>query len=131
MHEFKPSRNLCLVASIVLPMTAERQEWMRLGGDDAGKVFVDATGIDLTDPDHEGASTHDAMKFFQFVVEENRKRGIILKYEFKRVNGRVGELKNWDVGSIMKTVVNRKGHYILIGLSKELNDEHPKVLKRI
>ena len=52
MHEFKPSRNLCLVASIVLPMTAEQHEWMRLGGDDAGKVFVDATGIDLTDPDH-------------------------------------------------------------------------------
>ena len=78
MHEFKPSRNLCLVASIVLPMTAEQHEWMRLGGDDAGKVFVDATGIDLTDPDHEGTSTHDAMKFFQFVVEENCKRGIIL-----------------------------------------------------
>ena len=72
---------------------------MRLGGDDAGKVFVDATGIDLTDPDHEGTSTHDARKFFEFVVSENRKRGIILKYEVKRVNGRVGKLKNWDVGS--------------------------------
>ena len=52
MHEFKPSRNLCFAAAVVLPMTAEQQEWMRLGGDDAGKVFVDATGIDLTDPDH-------------------------------------------------------------------------------
>ena len=131
MHEFKPSRNLCFAAAIVLPMTAEQQEWMRLGGDDAGKVFVDATGIDLTDHDYEGASTHDARKFFEFVVEENRKRGIILKYELKRVNGRVGKLKNWDVGSIMKTVVNRKGHYVLIGLSKELDDEHPKILKRI
>ena len=131
MHEFKPSRNLCLVAAIVLPMTAEQQEWMRLGGDDAGKVFVDATGIDLTDPDHKGAGTHDARKFFEFVVEENRKRGINLKYELKRVNGRVGELKSWTVESIMKTVVNRKGHYVLIGLSKELDEEHPKILKRI
>ena len=51
MHEYKPSGNLCFAVAIVLPMTAEQQEWMRLGEDDAGKVFVDATGIDLTDPD--------------------------------------------------------------------------------
>ena len=94
MHEFKPSRNLCFTAAIVLPMTAEQQEWMRLGRDDAGKVFVDVIGIDLIDPDHEGASTHDARKFFEFVVEENPKREIILKYELKRVNGRVKKLKN-------------------------------------
>ena len=61
---------------------------------------------------------HDARKFFEFVVDENGKRG-------KRVNDRVGELKNWDVRSIMKTVVNRNGHSVLIGLSKELDDEHP------
>ena len=131
MNEFNPNRNLCMVAAIVTPMTAEQQEWMRLGGNDAGKVFEDATGIDLTDPDNEGASTHDVRKLFQYVCEENRKRGIILKYEFKRVNGRVGELKNWDVASIMKTVVNRNGQYLLIGLSKRLDGEHPKILKRI
>ena len=94
MNEFKPSRNLCMVAAIVTPIAAEQQEWMRLGGNDAGKVFEDATDIDLTDPEHKGASTRDARKFFQFVCEENRTRGINLKYELKRVNGRVGELKN-------------------------------------
>ena len=31
----------------------------------------------------------------------------------------------------MKTVVNRKGHYVLIGLSRELDDKHPKIVKRI
>ena len=31
----------------------------------------------------------------------------------------------------MKTVVNRNGQYVLIVLSKRLNDEHPKILKRI
>lgn len=131
MNEFNPNRNLCMVAAIVTPMTAEQQEWMRLGGNDAGKVFEDATGIDLLDPDNEGASTHDVRKLFQYVCEENRRRGINLNYELKRVNGRVGELKNWDVASIMKTVVNRNGQYVLIGLSKRLNDEHPKILKRI
>jgi hypothetical protein len=120
-----------MMAAILLPMTAEKQEWLRLGGDDVGKVFVDATGIDLTDPDHPGASTRDARKFFQFVCEENRKRGINLKYEWKRVNGRTGELKNWDLASIMKTVVHRNGHYVLIGLSKRLDEEHPRTLKRI
>ena len=64
MKEFNPSRNLCMMAAILLPMTAEQQEWLRLGGDDVGKVFVDATGIDLTDPDHPGASTRDAKKFY-------------------------------------------------------------------
>lgn len=47
------------------------------------------------------------------------------------MNGRVGELENWDVASIMKTVVDRNGQYLLLGLSKRLDDEHPKVLKRI
>ena len=131
MNEFNPNRNLCMVAAIVTPMTAEQQEWMRLGGNDAGKVFEDATDIDLTDPEHKGASTRDARKFFQFVCEENRTRGINLKYELKRVNGRVGELKNWDVASITQTIVNRNGHYVLIGLSKRLDDDHPKILKRI
>ena len=120
-----------MVAVTFLPMTAERQEWLRLGGDDFVKVFVDVTGIDLTDPDHPGASTRDARNFFQFVCEEIRKRGINLKYEWKRVNGRTGDLKNWDLASIMKTVVNRNGHYVLIGLSKRLDEEHPKILKRI
>ena len=94
MNEFKPSSNLCIVVTIVTPMTAEQQEWMKLDGNEAGKVFEDATGIDLTDPEHKGSSTRDARKFFLFVCEENRKRGINLKYELKRVNGRVGELKN-------------------------------------
>jgi hypothetical protein len=31
MNEFNPNRNLCMVAAIVTPMTAEQQEWMRLG----------------------------------------------------------------------------------------------------
>lgn len=57
MNEFNPNRNLCMVAAIVTPMTAEQQEWIRLGGNDAGKVCEDATGIDLLDPDNEGAST--------------------------------------------------------------------------
>ena len=130
MKEFNPSRNLYMMAAIHLPMTAEQQELLRLGGDDVGNVFVDATGIDLTDPDHPGASTRDARKFFQFVCEENRKKGINLKYEWKRVNGRTGDLRNWDLASIMKTVIHRNGRYVLIGLSKRL-DEDPKTLKRI
>ena len=32
MKEFNPSRNLCMMAAILLPMTAEQQEWLRLGG---------------------------------------------------------------------------------------------------
>lgn len=43
---------MCMVAAIVLPMTPEQQEWVRLGGNDAGKVFEDATGLDLSDPEH-------------------------------------------------------------------------------
>lgn len=131
MKEFNPSHNLCMMAAILLPLTAEQQEWLRLRGDDVGKVFVDATGIDLTDPDHSGASTRDARKFFQFVCEENRERGINLKYEWKRVKGRTGELKHWDLASILKTVVHRNGRYLLIGLRKRLDEEHPKTLKRI
>lgn len=105
---------MCIVAAIALPMTPEQQEWVRLGGNGAGKVFEDATGLDLSDPDHGGASTREAGTFFQFVCEENPKRGINFKYEFKRVNGRVGgELENWDVASIMKTVVDRNGQYLL------------------
>ena len=69
MKEFNPSRNLCVVAAILMPMTAEQQEWLRLGGDNVGMVVVGATGIDLTDPDHPSASTRDARKFFQFVCE--------------------------------------------------------------
>ena len=129
--EFKLSKNLCMAAAMVLPLSAEQQGWMRLGGSDAGNIFKKSAGLPL---DHKllmGASVEDAVEFLKYVCAGNRERGIKLKYEFRRVVGRHDKSRRWNVRSLMKTVGKRRGIYVLYGKAKRLNRCHELLLKRM
>jgi hypothetical protein len=127
---FRPSKYLCLAAAMVLPLSSEKQDWIRLGGD-AGDVYKNSIAVDVTSKLHYGASSHDAMNFLKHVCVQNRKVGRKLKFEFRRVIGRVDKDRCWCVKSLIKTVLANKGIYILFGKSKLKNAEHKALLKRI
>ena len=128
--DFRPSKNLCLVAAMVLPLSSEKQDWMRLGGD-AGDVYKKAMGVDVTNKLLYGASSDDAVEYLKHVCRENRKVGRKLKFEFRRVIGRTDKDRCWCVKSLIKTVLERKGIYVLFGKSKFKNGKHRALLKRI
>ena len=88
--EFKPSKNLCMVAAMVLPLSDQQQEWIRMGGD-AGNVFMASLGLSADNKLLYGSSVEDAITFLKYVCMENKKRGVKLNYEFRRVAGRYGE----------------------------------------
>ena len=92
---------------MVLPLSSEKQDWIRLGGD-AGDVYKNSIAVDITSKLHYGASSHDA-------CAQNRKVGRKLKFEFRRVIGRVDKDRCWCVKSLIKTVLANKGIYILFG----------------
>ena len=85
--DFQPSKNLCMATAMVLPLTAQQQGWMRLGGD-AGDVFKESAGLPVDHKLHYGASVEDAVGFLKYVCAGNRELGIKLKFEFRRVVGR-------------------------------------------
>ena len=128
--DFRPSTNLCLAAAMVMPLSSEKQEWIRMGKD-AGVVFKDSIAVDSSDKLHQGASSHDAVKFLKHVCVENGKVGRKLKFEFRRVIGRIEKDRCWCVRSLIKTVLAKKGTYVLFGKSKLKNADHKALLKRI
>jgi hypothetical protein len=129
--EFKASKNLCMAAAMVLPLSAEQQGWMRLGGSDAGNVFKASAGLPLDHKLLKGASVEDAVEFLKYVCAGNRKRGIKLKYEFRRVVGRHDKSRRWNIRSLLKTVGKRRGIYVLYGKAKRLNRYHKELIKRM
>ena len=100
-------------------------------GGDAGDVSKNSIAVDVTSKLHYGASPHDALNFLKHACVWNRKVGRKLKFEFRRVIGRVGKDSCWCVKSLIKTVPAKKGIYILFGKSKLKNAEHKALLKRI
>ena len=119
-----------MAAAMVLPLSAEQQQWMRLG-DDAGNTFKKSLGLNIDDKLHYGASVEDASTYLKYVCARNKELGIKLKYEFRRVTGRHGKSRRWNAHSIEKTVVNKKGIYVVYGKAKWLNKLHTALLKRI
>jgi hypothetical protein len=128
--EFKASKNLCMVAAMVLPLSVEQQEWVRMGGD-AGNVFKASLGLESDNKLLYGTSVEDAVQFMKYVCAANKKRGIKLGYEFRRVSGRYGVSRRWNVKSMMETVVKRRGIYVMFGKAKRANAIHKALLKRI
>ena len=61
--EFKASKNLCMVAAMVLPLSEEQQEWVRMGGD-AGNVFKESFGLEKDNKLLYGTSVATMHKFF-------------------------------------------------------------------
>lgn len=128
--EFKPSKNLCMVAAMVLPLSDQQQEWIRMGGD-AGNVFKASLGLSADNKLLYGSSVEDAITFLKYVCMENKKRGVKLNYEFRRVAGRYGESRKWNASSLKKTVTARKGIYVIFGKAKRTNSIHKALLKKI
>lgn len=128
--EFQPSKNLCMAAAMVLPLSAQQQGWMRLGGD-AGNVFKESAGLPVDHKLHYGASVEDAVGFLKYVCAGNRELGIKLKFEFRRVVGRHDKSRRWNVQSLMKTVGRRRGIYVIFGKAKRLNRYHEALIKRM
>jgi hypothetical protein len=128
--EFKPSKNLCMAAAMVLPLSDQQQEWIRMGGD-AGNVFKASLGLNADNKLLYGSSVEDAIAFLKYVCKENKKRGVKLNYEFRRVAGRCGERRRWNASSLEKTVMARKGIYVIFGKAKRTNSIHKALLKRI
>ena len=128
--EFQLSKNLCMAAAMVLPLSAEQQGWMRLDGD-AGDTFKKSAGLDLDDKLHYGASVEDAVAYLKYVCAGNRELGIKLKFDFRRVVGRHDKSRRWNVKSLMKTVGKRRGIYVIFGKAKRLNRFHGELMKRI
>lgn len=115
---------------MVLPLSVEKQGWMRMDGD-AGDMYKKSVGVAVDDTLQSGASSHEALKFVKHVCSENRMVGRKLKFEFRRVIGRVDKDRKWCVKSLMETVLERKGIYVLFGKSKLKNDLHVALMKRI
>ena len=128
--EIKASMNLCMVAAMVLPLSVEQQEWIRMGGD-AGNMFKASLGLESDNKLLCGTSVEDAVQFMKFVCAANKKRGIKLGYEFRRVSGRHGLSRRWNVKSVMETGVKRRGIYVMFGKAKRSNAIHKAFLKRI
>lgn len=143
--EFAKSKLLCLAAAMVLPLVPKRQAWMRMGKD-AGDVFkasLEANIIEevgrkkkskkllIAKKLHDGAFAEDAVNYLKFVCAENRKLGVKLKHEFRRVAGRNGIKRQWTAKSLLSTVVGRKGIYVIFGKCKWNNAIHIALMKRM
>ena len=119
-----------MVAALVLPLSDQQQGWIRMGGD-AGNVFKTSLGLSLDNKLLYGSSVGDAVTFLKYVCTENKKRGVKLCYEFRRVAGRYGESRRWNARSLKETVTARKGIYVIFGKAKRTNKIHKALLKRI
>ena len=141
--EFAKSKGLCLAAAMVLPLVPKRQAWMRMGLD-GGEVFKASLGTNISDGKKklsktkqvdkklaEGSYAEDAVNYLKYVCGENRKLGVKLKYEFRRVAGRNGTKRRWTVKSLLSTVVGRKGIYVIFGKCKWNNAIHTALMKRM
>ena len=115
---------------MVLPLSAQQQRWMRVGGD-AGNAFKKSLGKEDDDELLYGASAEDAVTYLKYVCASNKKRGIKLKYEFRRVTGRHGKIRRWTAHSIPSTILEKKGIYVIFGKSKWANAIHAALMKRI
>lgn len=100
-------------------------------GGDAGNVFKASLGLSADNKLLYGSSVEDAITFLEYVCMENKKRGVKLNYEFRRVAGRYGESRRWNASSLKKTVTARKGIYVIFGKAKRTNKIHRALLKRI
>jgi hypothetical protein len=80
---------------------------------------------------HDGASAEDAVNYLKFVCAENKKLGIKLKFEFRRVAERDGVKRRWTSKSLLSTVVGRKGIYVIFGKCKWKNAIHEALMKRM
>ena len=143
--EFATSKRLCLVAAMVLPLVPKRQAWMRMGMD-AGDVFKASLGTNVSQEVgkkklskeqlvakkiYDGSYAEDAIHYLQHICRENKKLGVKLKYEFRRVAGRNGISRRWTAKSLLSTVVGRKGIYIIFGKCKWNNAIHAALMKRM
>ena len=115
---------------MVLPLSAEQQQWMRMGGD-AGNTFKAALGLSADNKLLYGTSVEYAVTYMKYGCAGNKKRGIKLKYEFRRVTGRHGKVRKWNVQSITETVVKKRGIYVIFGKAKRANAIHKALMKRI
>ena len=115
---------------MVLPLSEKQQSWMRLGRD-AGDVYNASLGSDLKYKTQRGSEASDAVRYLKYVCAENKKLGVKLKFEFRRVAGRHGERRRWCAKSLLDTVVARKGTYLLFGKPKMKNRIYFALLARI
>ena len=115
---------------MVLPLSAEKQQWMRMGGD-AGNTFKTALGLSVDNKLLYGTSVEDAVTYMKYVCAGNKKHGLKLEYQFRRVVGRHGKVRKWNVQSIMETVVKKRGIYVIFGKAKRANAIHKALMKRI
>jgi hypothetical protein len=133
MTEFGADTNMCLVAALLLPMSAQQQEWVRRGGN-ASEEFKKAMGLEVDDELSRGASMEEAGVFLRYIVKENEKIGVKLKYSFRCVTGRRGKTNKerwWKPEDLLKTVVKRDGKYLIIGEAKKTGVKLVAAKKRI
>ena len=115
---------------MVLPLSAAQQKWMRVDGD-TENAFKKSVGKEIDDKLLYGASAEDAVTYLQYVCASNKKRGTKLKHEFRRVTGRHGKIRRWTAQSIPKTILEKKGIYVIYWKSKWANAIHAALIKRI
>ena len=133
MTEYDERTNMCLLAALMLPMTEQQQKWVRRGGS-ASEVFNTAIGREVDDKLKDGANLGDVSKFLRFVVSENAKLGVRLRYTLKCVSGRKckrGGQRWWKPRDLYRTVVGREGSYLLIGKAKMTGTKLTAAMKRI
>jgi hypothetical protein len=133
MTEFGSDTNMCLVAALMLPMNEQQQEWVRRGGN-ASEEFKKAIGLGVEDTLSRGASVEDAGIFLKYVVNENEKLGVKLRYVFRCVsgrNGKTGRDRWWRPEDLHATVVKREGKYLIIGQAKRTGSKLEAANKRI
>ena len=99
------------------PLSAAQQKWMRVDGD-AENEFKKSMEKEIDDELLYGAFAEDAVTYLKYVCASNKKRGIKLKYELRRVTGRHGKICRWTAQSFSKTILEKKGIYVLFGKSK-------------
>ena len=124
--------NMCMLHVMYNGLDEKGRELMTCGGtleprELLKSVMVKRAGRTLL----YGASSEDAHKLLEKIVEKNKERGKTVVYTWKKMGYNRKTNKRWNVKHIRKTCLGKKGMHVIFGKSKKNSLCHEKWMKRL
>ena len=124
--------NMCMLHVMYNGLDEKGRELMTCGGtleprELLKSVMVNGAGRTLL----YGASSEDAHKLLEKIVQKNQERGKTVMYTWKKVGYNRKSDKRWNVRHIWKTCLAKKGMHVIFGKSKKNSMAHEVLIRKL